>query len=354
MQQLNSNILIISNMGPKASSPYQGKFVQQQADALRHLNAEYHFMSWHSDSILNRLLKYPFFLLTFIWKFIFSRKRFDIVHVHFFYPTIWLALLYRACRNRQVRIVVTCHGSDIYKYQPPGFLYRWSASFVDFWIFTSKKLQQSFFLQTKESMVLSAGIAEQYGNVHKINSEQKDIDILYVGALDENKGMDRLIALLPLWADYHIVLAGSGPWAGKLQQLTTTYPKLKLAGAVDTIQLASLYQRSKCFISLSRNESFGLVMAEAMACYTPVIATQTDGSEEQIVVGENGWLVSQQQSEQHIVEQVNQSVRALLSLPAEQYLRLQLQGRQSAGQYLLSSVVAQLQHVYQRVIDNGK
>jgi len=82
-------------MGPKASAPFQGRFVQQQVEALQAagLKPGYHYMRWHSDSRLNRYLKYPVFLLDFIWRYLFTRQSFDIIHVHFFYPTIWLALL---------------------------------------------------------------------------------------------------------------------------------------------------------------------------------------------------------------------------------------------------------------------
>ena len=158
MQNHQTNILIISNMGPKPAAPFQGKFVHNQVWALAALNPAYHYMRWHSDSLLNKWLKYPVFALDFLWRFVISRRRFDIVHVHYFYPTIWLALLYKALRNPKVKIVVTCHGSDIYLYQPPGKAYRWCAAKVDQWIFASKALARHFSLpvQQAEAAVLAA------------------------------------------------------------------------------------------------------------------------------------------------------------------------------------------------------
>lgn len=337
-------------MGPKPSAPFQGKFVHNQVEALAALKPAYHFMRWHNDSVLNRGLKYPVFVLDFIWRYILSRRRFDIVHVHFFYPTIWLALLYRVLRNRRAKIIVTCHGSDIYKYQPPGKLYRWCASKVDQWIFASSALAEHFTLPVSQAVVLPAGISELYRQTAALSWQDKAIDILYVGSLDQNKGMDRLLALLPELRDKKVVVAGTGPWRDRLQLAAGQYPNVRLVGAKDSAALKELYRQARCFISLSRYEAFGLVMAEAMACYTPVIATQTDGAAEQITPHTNGLLVSQQGDELQVVTRFSQAITDFFSQTPEQYQQMQLTSRASAEQYILSNVVQELQQLYQRVV----
>ncbi len=337
-------------MGPKPSSPFQGKFVHNQVWALAALHPAYHYMRWHSDSLLNKILKYPVFILDFIWRYILSRRKFDIVHVHFFYPTIYLAILYKALRNRRVKIVVTCHGSDIYKYQPPGKLYRWCAAKVDQWIFASKALARHFALPVQRAEVLPAGINELFRQAEPVSWQDKSIDVLYVGSLDQNKGMDRLLALLPVLKDKKVVIAGSGPWLQQLQQAAQQFPNVLVVGPKDSAALKQLYSQARCFISLSRHEAFGLVMAEAMACYTPVIATGTDGSAEQIIDGVNGSLVPQQSEEAEVIRQYQQALAAFFAQPAEQYQKMQLNSRHSAEQYLLGQVVNRLQDIYQRVV----
>ena len=337
-------------MGPKPSSPFQGKFVHNQVWALAALHPAYHYMRWHSDSLLNKILKYPVFILDFIWRYMLSRRRFDIVHVHFFYPTIYLAILYKTLRNRSVKIVVTCHGSDIYKYQPPGKLYRWCAAKVDQWIFASKALARHFSLPVQQAEVLPAGINELFRQAEPVSWQDKSIDVLYVGSLDQNKGMDRLLALLPVLKDKKVVIAGSGPWLQQLQQAAQQFPNVLVVGPKDSVALKQLYSQARCFISLSRHEAFGLVMAEAMACYTPVIATGTDGSAEQVINGVNGLLVSQQSEEAEVIQQYQQALVAFFAQPAEQYQQMQLNSRHSAEQYLLGQVVNRLQDIYQRVV----
>lgn len=337
-------------MGPKPSSPFQGKFVHNQVWALAGLNPAYHYMRWHSDSWLNKFVKYPIFTLDFIWRYILSRRRFDIVHVHFFYPTIYLALLYKGLRNSKVKIVVTCHGSDIYKYPKPGKLYRWCAGKVDQWIFASQALAQHFSLPVKQAQVLPAGISELFRQTEALSWQEKSIDVLYVGSLDQNKGMDRLLALLPVLVDKKVVVAGAGPWLEKLQQASRQFPNVLVVGPKDSAALKQLYLQSRCFISLSRHEAFGLVMAEAMACYTPVIATDTDGAREQIQHGVQGLLVSQQGEEAEVIARLTGALQQFFALSEQQYQLLQQQGRSRAEQYLLGEVVTELQHIYQRVV----
>ncbi|MDX3773497.1 glycosyltransferase family 4 protein [Chromatiaceae bacterium AAb-1] len=348
MQQHHSNILIISNMGPKPATPFQGLFVQQQVDALSPLAPEYHFMRWHNDSRLNRLFKYPVFIADFFWRFMLRRKKFDLLHVHFFYPTIWLALLYQWCRNPAAKIVVTCHGSDIYKYQPPGKIYCWCAAKVDYWIFSSSKLKAHFIPQVSDSTVLSAGISGIYTDVARLSRSEKTIDLLYAGTLDHNKGMDRLIAMLPALDGKRIVIAGAGNWHAKLQQAVKAYPLVELAGPQTAEGLKQLYRQAKCFISLSRKESFGLVMTEAMACYTPVVATETDGSLEQIMP-QQGMLVPQLQDETAQARVMVQAVQTIWQLPDAEYQQMQLAARATAEQYLLPNIVTALQQIYKRV-----
>ncbi len=348
---MDQKILIVTNMGPKLSAPFQGQFVKNQVDALAHLQPSYFFMRWHTDSFVNRLLKYPVLWMQFFGQFVLSRQRFDVIHVHYFYPTIWLALTYRWLRNPKVKIIVTCHGSDIYLYQPESAWYKFAAKAVDYWIFTSAKLKARFFDQQVPNMVLPAGIHPVFATAELKNRSEKKFDLLYVGSLDHNKGMDRLLALLPHLQGLQIAVVGQGSYRPQLSAAALQYPGLQLFSPKSPAELQVFYQDSRCFLSLSRNESFGLVMTEAMACYTPVIATSTDGSQAQLIDGKTGVILSQQ-DETQLQQQLQQAIQRLLTMPASDYLQLQLAGRQNAEQYLVTQVAGQLQHLYQSVSDN--
>jgi glycosyltransferase involved in cell wall biosynthesis len=184
-----------------------------------------------------------------------------------------------------------------------------------------------------------------YADAKQLTRAEKDIDLLYVGGLDKNKGMDRLIALLPELKDKAICVVGAGPYQAQFQLLTKDYPNLQLEVGRSAEQLKEFYQRSKCFLSLSRNESFGLVMTEAMACYTPVIATLTDGSAEQL--GADSFWVIEQADEALLQQNLLKKIQQLLSLSDSDYTALQQLGHQHAKDCLVDDVAAKIQQLYQ-------
>lgn len=55
--------------------------------------------------------------------------------------------------------------------------------------------------------------------------------------------------------------------------------------------LVRLYQGAEALVLSSTQETFGRVLAEAMACETPVVATRCGAPEEVVQDGENGFLV---------------------------------------------------------------
>ena len=69
-------------------------------------------------------------------------------------------------------------------------------------------------------------------------------------------------------------IATEGPLAA---QLKARYANVAWMGVLPRPQLARVYAAADVFVFPSRNETFGLVMLEAMACGTPVAAYPVDG-----------------------------------------------------------------------------
>jgi glycosyltransferase involved in cell wall biosynthesis len=70
------------------------------------------------------------------------------------------------------------------------------------------------------------------------------------------------------------VVCGVGPLEADLK---AKYPHVTWLGLLPRKELASVYASADVFVFPSRNETFGLVMLEAMACGTPVAAFPVDG-----------------------------------------------------------------------------
>jgi glycosyltransferase involved in cell wall biosynthesis len=55
--------------------------------------------------------------------------------------------------------------------------------------------------------------------------------------------------------------------------------------------MATHYQAADAYLHAAKNEVFGIVIAEALACGLPVVATAVDGIPELFEDGEHGFLV---------------------------------------------------------------
>lgn len=94
---------------------------------------------------------------------------------------------------------------------------------------------------------------------------------LFVGRVSYEKNID---AFLNLQLPGTRIVCGVGPLEA---QLKARYPDVLWMGVLPRERLAKVYAAADVFVFPSRNETFGLVMLEAMACGTPVAAYPVDG-----------------------------------------------------------------------------
>lgn len=122
---------------------------------------------------------------------------------------------------------------------------------------------------------------------------------LFVGALKPGKNVPMMLRafakfLAAYGAAYDFILAGSDYWLDPGISATMNALKLQdhvhLVGFLDDETLAAYYRGAAALVTVSEIEGFGLPAVEAMACGTPVIASDQGSYPE--VVGKAGILVS--------------------------------------------------------------
>ncbi len=127
-------------------------------------------------------------------------------------------------------------------------------------------------------------------------SEREIKQVLFVGRLSSVKGVDYLIKAAKIVLKQHkdatFLIVGDGEERQSLKAHAKGYEDcIKFYGHISKRALVELYKSSAVLVlpSFTRLEAFGVVLLEAMACETPVIASRIPGVLD--VIGEGGFLV---------------------------------------------------------------
>ena len=121
--------------------------------------------------------------------------------------------------------------------------------------------------------------------------------LLSVGKIEKQKGYHLLLKILPDILKVHdvkTVIVGGGSYLTTLKKLTIKFgitDKVIFTGEIPHKDLPRYYNLADIFVFPTlMKESFGLVVAEAMACERPVIASRIGGVPTVIEDGKDGFL----------------------------------------------------------------
>lgn len=249
--------------------------------------------------------------------------RYDLVfcgHLNLL-PLAWLL-----SRRFGARLVVQLHGLEAW--QPPGQASPyldgarvgsgWSAPFVRraartaLWLSVSRITRARFMAWSnappERTRVLpntlpsalaaapkDAGLAARHG-LHG-----KKV-LLTLGRLDPRehfKGFDATLDALPLVLseipDLVYVIAGDGAGRRRLEEKARrlgVWDHVRFLGMIPDSQKAGVYALADVFSMPSKQEGFGIVILEALACGVPVVGSAADGTRDPLQDARNGILVN--------------------------------------------------------------
>jgi glycosyltransferase involved in cell wall biosynthesis len=120
--------------------------------------------------------------------------------------------------------------------------------------------------------------------------------LLSVGNLIELKGHHLIIQAMRGLPEYSLLIVGAGPELARLKKISVDLgvaDRVIFLGILPQDQLAAIYSAADALVLASSREGLANVLLEAMACGTPVIATNVWGSPELVNTHAAGLLIKE-------------------------------------------------------------
>ena len=249
---------------------------------------------------------------------------FDAIDAHYMYPdgvaAVWLG------RTLGLPTVVTARGTDINlipRYAVPRALIRQAIRGATALIAVSAALK---------TRLVALGAPE-----HKVTVLRNGVDtslfrpmdrcacraalglarptLLSVGHLIERKGHHRVIQAMTRLNQFDLLIVGDGPERNRLTNMAERLglkDRVRLLGAVPHHELPTLYSAADILVLASSREGWANVLLEAMACGTPVVASNVWGNPEVVREASAGVI-----AEENTPDGIGAAVRRLYAnLPA--------------------------------------
>jgi glycosyltransferase involved in cell wall biosynthesis len=262
---------------------------------------------------------------------------------------------------RMMRVpVIAYHAGSLPERYLGKFLRSWSIPAADKLIVSSRHEQQYLMSRWKVAeqqapVILPPIDIRTFVPMDRTTACRKaDLDpqrryVLFFGRLDDHvKRISAIIKVFTLlkdrFEDVDLLIAGAGLDEQQLRGLAMK----KAAGRIHFLgwisgrgKQASLYNCAECLLLPSRREGFPTVVAEAMACGTPVLASRVGGVTELVEDGRNGWLIEAGDD-----EALRHQLSAVLSHPNRSVIREA--ARESAvDKVAVESVARQVRAVFE-------
>lgn len=231
------------------------------------------------------------------------QKPFDLIDAHYFYPDGVAAVRHGHALGKPV--VITARGTDVNlipQYRLPRRQLQGAAAEAAAIITVSQALKDAVMglgVPADRVTVLRNGVDLNLFHTGGRNEARQKLSLtrrtlLSVGHLVERKGNHLTIAALAELPAFELLLAGDGPERARLESLATglgVRDRVRFLGAVPHRELQPIYAAADALVLASSREGWPNVLLEAMACGTPVVASNIWGNPEVVSRPEAGTLM---------------------------------------------------------------
>jgi glycosyltransferase involved in cell wall biosynthesis len=211
----------------------------------------------------------------------------ELVHVHLLAPDALPTLL--ACRRRRIPLVVTEHAGYlpelVRRHRRARLQVRFVLRYGQAVVAVGSALARAIETIEPAARVEVVGNAIDTAWFTPALSPTRDHALTVATTLDEEKGID---LLLRAWAGLantgvpRLVVVGEDPGKrfARLAAALGVGEHVQFPGVVPRDELRRLMQHAAFYVCASRAETFGVAVAEALACGKPVVSTRCGGPED--------------------------------------------------------------------------
>jgi glycosyltransferase involved in cell wall biosynthesis len=228
---------------------------------------------------------------------------FDVIDAHYFYPDGVVAA--RLGRTLDLPVVITGRGTDltlIPNSPASRAKIQQAAAEASAMVGVCEDLRLRMVelgADPARTITLRNGVdLEQFKPVDREAARRalgvEGFTLVSVGSLIPRKGHDLTIRALRDAPDCRLLIAGGGPLRGELEALAAELglgDRVRLLGDMPHSELSRLYSAADVSVLASSREGWANVLLESMACGTPVVATDVNGTAEVVRAPEAGRLV---------------------------------------------------------------
>lgn len=143
----------------------------------------------------------------------------------------------------------------------------------------------------------SRSLLEQGGDSEPNIPQLRHPIFLFVGSINPRKGLHLLLEACVLlqrkgFHDYTLLVVGDGPQREELEAFSQKHgleDRVQWAGRVEYSNLGAYFRSADVFVLPTLEDTWGLVVLEAMIFGKPVLSSKGAGAVEMVLEGENGY-----------------------------------------------------------------
>ncbi|PBQ34328.1 hypothetical protein CNR22_21975 [Sphingobacteriaceae bacterium] len=282
----------------------------------------------------------------------------DILHSHFITNYSLLANLTGFKRH-----LVTAWGSDVFLFPTQGFInkqiIKYNLSRAYSIISTSHAMAKEMSLYSNRPIcVIPFGIDFSLFRKREHTPLCKD-KIIYIGCFKKIENIYAPEILLEAFSlvtkkipEYklQLLMAGDGSKLHKMRQLVKDLKiedKVEFSGWINSEQIPDRLEKIDICVYLSKQESFGVSLIEAMACKIPLVVTPTPGFLEVVADANNAVFVDFNNA-----QQTAEAITDLVLHPEKYYSMIDRAYKQAYENYQLTSNIDTQISLYNKVLSS--